>query len=771
MAENLPEYKRTESLESFSVPDFGGAFREYGAASNSLSAIGAKVAQSAAQAQAVQRGYQAGLDPKGDALPPITEFDKTFVDSYHQQAQATLGLQAQQLLNDADIQLAQASRITPGLIQDTNDQVAQGLEGILKNAPSAIRGNLEYNFASAMQQQTHQYQNKMIKQQRDDQRSIIMSSFAQNAKQIYEYAATGNEEAAKRLVDQTKGLGQSGVGTNVIDRTESANAYDTARQSYLNGKAVYEATKAQQEKRLEKHLKDFSETDPKKLGMTTQEKDVAGQAVMNHFAVLNNLRSQDSQLRMAHFNNVLAKNPYDVGIPEMLQDLKRNLSPIDYEKTEFNYIQAMKGANKNQADMAAVAAAWNDPAAFSRLPEKAINSGYDVLVDKLMKDKNLSRDDAEVQVAASAGGIVPVFRKTIENKLKSGNPEQIQSANNQIKQLRDMQALRALDGLDKKSEAIGLQFNRLSASMPATDAARQATDNIMNTDSDKIKALDDMWALQMNKDISSGTGRTKSINDWALSKVGIDKGSFLNPSMEFIYATDIYNQLKSNFEASNGDWDVAIQMTKNFVDAAYGETLVNGQKHFTEHPIEKVLGYQSSDVVPFIHQDVADQLTKRFEAASTKDTFWKVKPVDTKPINKSFFRTEYPPMEVEYHTMGKDGKPGKSETYQVVLVGGPSDGWDIALNTKSGMRNLFQVAPYLGVVKYVPNSESIKKQYMDAHGFNAPKVQKLPFKVEDKPVVSGVEKPAPGMVAKQPNKPENNKRPFNMDVNKNIVDK
>lgn len=716
MAEKLPEYKRTESIETTNVPDFGSGYRGLAEVSNSLSVIGAKVAQTAAQAQAQRLGYQAGLDPKGDTLPPITDFDKGFVDAYHQQAQATLGLQAQKLIDDADTQLSGAGTLSPELIRQTHQEVAKGLDGILEQAPTAVKGTLQANFAASLQNQNHQYQNKMVSQQREDQRSLILTTAQQNAKNAHEQAANGNYDQAESLVKQNEKLLSSAVNSRLADRQEQQTSNATVRQSYLNGMFIHKAMQAEKEGKLPQFEKEFANTPPKDLGMTNEEHAAAGQAIMNHMGELQNLRSQDTQIRVAQFNNSVAKDVMGI-TPEQLQELQRNVTPLQYEQAQLTYIQGIKAFNKAQGDMQQVTAGWSDPGSFARFGEKAINKGFDTLVakhQKQMQDAGIPTtvDESEVQVAASAGGPIPVFKKSLENKLSSANPGQIESAAQQIHSLIEMGAGHALAGLSENARVMDAKYESLRDSMQPTDAAREATNLVYNQTPEMQKMNAQRWSNYL-------ASQTKDIpvSDFALGVVGHEASDFINTTTANMYASSILEKYSTYYQLSNGDANVAQKVTKRYVEENYGPTGINGAEHMTLHPIEKVLGYKSNDVVPYIQDDMVKFLNERFQPAKEmyakkqSNEYWETVP----PTKKAhgIFSSTYEPVKVKRHT--RVGNTDKVDNYEIVLQGNAFDNWDVAVNSSEGMRSLFQIAPYNGVVSYTPNKKAIDAAYMKDH--------------------------------------------------------
>src|ERR1700753_3422915 len=95
-----------------------------------LGEIGSVVAQSASNALSQKWGYQAGLNPHGDLIPPITKADQVYQNAYLAQSNNTLSLQANSMLMQANEQLNKAYQLTPSMIDDYQKQMAEGTRQI-----------------------------------------------------------------------------------------------------------------------------------------------------------------------------------------------------------------------------------------------------------------------------------------------------------------------------------------------------------------------------------------------------------------------------------------------------------------------------------------------------------------------------------------------------------------------------------------------------------------------------------------------------------------
>ncbi len=715
--DELPQpYHRNVSPQVTSFPNIQSAMTDYASSTNWMSSIGSYIAQQSSNQLATQLGVEAGKNPHGDLGIPLTDFDKTMQESYNQQAKATLGLQANKLITDSNIEIAKAPRLTPDLIASTNKKVSLGLQNILKNAPTQVQTEMGYQFGNVQIEQTAKLTGRMIQEQKEDQRNNSALANDMNSEHAYSFALAGNEKAGLSAIESTKKLNQSNVASRLITPEDAKANIDAVRKSYLSGKYINQYEKARADGKGEEYLKSLADKKPSDI--SDSDYMSVTNNLMNYVNHQEGLRSQDQQLRLAKFNVDLAKNPNEI-TPSQLQDLKNNVSPIAYEKAQLSYIDALKTYNKEQGDINSAISSWNDPESFARLTEKSINKGFDVLTTKYINQREaegnpITRDEAEVQVASSASGSIPVFVKSLNTKAASANPQQIESAAMQVHELREIGAGKAVNGLTKQSDALFTKYNSLRASTDPVSAARMATDIVYNQTPEQQQANKQSWSNY----ISTATKGGKLHSDFALEQVGLDKNDFISPSMAHVYGTDILETYNSYFQLLNGDRVNALANTKREVEENYGYTGVNGKNNLTLHPIEKVLGYKDSSVVPFIQNDISNQLNNNFMINKQNfsdnkiNEYWEVKPSQHKD-RSLIFGHDYEPVQITRHT--KVGNKLTSENFDIVVQGNAYNQYDVSVKSSSGMRPLFQVAPYLGIITYTPNKKSIDDAYLSAH--------------------------------------------------------
>lgn len=718
MAEGIPILPRQAQLQTVAAPEVQSSADALAESQNNLSAIGAKVAQSASNQMASQLGYEQGKTPSGDLMPAITDFDKHFSETYASQANATLTIQGQKLLDDTQLQMSKAPRLSPDMIANAQDQLTKGLSKIAEQAPTDIKGQLQQQFDSHVLQQVTQYNERMIGENRDDSKSNLQNGIDLSIKNAYEAYSKGDMKGGDAATKAAIGMAGNGANNKFFTPEETRTYQETAKQNALNAQFIFQAQNAEKKGKLAEFERNFADKKlPGTESMTAEQHTAAGQAITAQMNFLQSMRAQDENLKAQNMLNAIAVNP-SVAATQW-PAFASSVSPAKAAEVQFHLIQAMKKTNATQVGVDSLLNNWSNPELHAQASEKVRNAAFLKQVDHTVSSGDqartpISHEDAEVQVAATAGGKIPVFVNEIKNKLYSGNPAFIESAANQIHQLQALNAGHALDGLDDKDKALYTTYEAFKDSRDPATAARDASAAILNQD----PAVEEQNKQKWSNYVSTATkGSGQPLTQWALSKFGMNQNTFQNPATAQVYGTDILNKYRNFYQLLNGDDNSAKKLTQQYIDQNYGETGVNGGSYKTLQPLEKTLGFQDSSGVPYIQQDVINQISPKL--AAVKDLYdkgkskeyWEVLPLTGK--KHGIFSTTYDPIQLKQHV--RSGNTAKTNIYNVVLQGNAFDNWDVAIQTDTGLRNLFQTAPFLGVVSYVPNAKAIRDRYNNDH--------------------------------------------------------
>lgn len=711
--ESMPKpIPQSEQVETIPLPNIQGAYSNYGEATNWASGIGSAVATRSSNAIAQRIGGELGSKPQGDIGIPMTEFDKVMRESYNTQAQATLGLEASKLITDSNIEMAKANRLSPAMISKTNQSVSLGLQNIFKDAPQEIRPNLEYQYGHMQLAQTQDLSERMFREQREDRKNDSALASQKYAENAYSAAMRGDPESlkvAQQYLDANKAMNDANVAARIVDPVTANTYIDTARISMLSGREVGKYNAANKAGQGPEYLKSLADNKPADIS------DVDYQHVMNNVLTYANqqqsLQNQSEQYQTQLMENRIAKDPLKITDADWT-DYASRVNKTQLENTRFKFIQAMKEKQQSDDGISTLVKNYGSVEAHANATDKVRNATFNKLVGvTLDKNPDMSHDEAQVQVAATAGIVPPVFTETLKGKLWSGDPVQMDSAVTQIHELQSLKATNALQGLNDKDLALFAQYEATRNPADPTVGAKLIVDS-KSMDSSVMEMVNKNWESLVYKNTIQVQ---KNTDDWVLQQFGFSKSSglfgtspaFDSPFMRTNYASDILNKYKSFYEASRGDDAIAKKLTQDYVNSNYGLTGVNGSSQWTLHPMENTIGFASGQGIDAIHADVMRQFAEpvsQMKEAYDKhaiDEYWEFKQ-PAKGSNEP----------IKFIKTSRDGLGVKKEEYPLIFIGTNFNKWDVAAQTAYGPRNIFLMAPSLGIMSYTPNRKWIIEENM-----------------------------------------------------------
>jgi hypothetical protein len=562
-----------------------------------------------------------------------------------------------------------------------------------------------------------------------------------NIQNAYELASKGDFKGSLRAVDAASKYATNGHNNRYLTPDEARVAKETAWQSHLNGRYIFGATEAYKQSKLPEYLKVLSED---RQGMTNEQYLAVGQAVNQQINFLQGLRSQEQNIQAVKFEEEIAQNPNIIPATR-ITELKSQVSPLQYEKLQLEYIKAKRKFNAEQAGSDLLINGFSNNEVFPRGTPEQKNKAFDTIVSNYIQNNpNLGRDEAEAQVAASAAGAVPGYVHVLNAKLGSANPVDIESAGKSIAYMYQRQKGANLEGLNDQSVAMYNMYQSLRRSKIPQEAAQEAYKAVYNQTPDEKKIVEDTWADQI-RTIKNDHGKISYFTDLG----GVDKSDLVDP---LGYVEQAESMLHANFALTKGDLETAKTMTSEALKNTYGQSYVNGKKQTVFMPLENVIGIPH-DGIGFIQDDVIESVNNQL--ASTKAAFdagslpyyWEVEPRHTVQSAKNpkhnltgnFLAFSNPDITtaVNKQTQAetesgsemrifKHWKNGTRETFPLIIKADPwlskannqmkpyTAGWDIVLGTPNGYTPLYRENPMMGqFVVYKPDVQKIRSAYVN----------------------------------------------------------
>lgn len=626
--EALPKsYQRKETASVTQYPDIQSAMSNYAAATNWMSNLGSTIAAKSSNAIANQLGVERGKNPQGEIGIPLTEFDSVMQKSYAAQSQATLGLQASKLINDTNIELSKAPRLTPDLINKSNRSISIGLQNIFKNAPAEIRPQLENQYGHMQLSMASDLTNRMISEQRKDSADTLTASNKNDAESAYNFMREGKFDEAKRVIDVNKQKNASGYQSRIISKEGAKVAADTVLKSSQTGQLIYEYEQAEKAGKGEAYLANLVKNKP--AGFSYEQYEHAAQGLLNHVVENKNLEAQQSQLKIAQFN--LANAEGNVS-PEMLVDLQQSLTAAQFANVQTELVKAYNKAQGLTAKVNELTSNFTDQTKWSDFTEKEHTAAFQKTAQAHMQSsasqgKPISMDQAEAETAMAAGGPVKSYENKLANMLQSVNPAILDQALDSMDLINAHDKGENLRDLTEKDTLMADKYRVLRDTMNPVEAAQMAHEFAYNTSKDQQDAAKEALAEFYIKNKSSGETAAQAV----MRVTSIPTKSNYNLGL---MADDSKKIFDSFFVASRGDVAWATEKTKLKMDQLYGVAYYNGRKEYTRNPVTKFANLPDNGN-GVIHNDMAEQITKRF--ADTKDLYdqgksdfyWEVKPYVT----------------------------------------------------------------------------------------------------------------------------------------------
>ena len=606
--------KDTEVLKSHekaqvssSVPGYAQALTSLATTPTALGQFATELAMNSSNALAKKWGYEEGLKPSGNAFPAITKFDQAFTDAYTTQSQNTLGLQANKLLLDGQNELSKAWKITPGLIDSYTQNMQKGLSDIYNMAPDAVKGSLQLQYETNLLRSKSALNNKMVSQQHSE---ALQKAAIENKNQltsIYEAARSGDAETAETLQKDLIGKGERMHSAGMISPSQVQTIKDSAKTTYYSGLYTGQAIKAFNEKKVDDYLANFMQHKP--AGLNTLEYEKIAKNVLSEVQLQESFQKRNEQSLYSEGTRLLNEG---LLTPDFIHQLETETT----DKAEFNSFMSKVAVNrkKNAAAMdgaRSIIPSWTNTDVMAVASKKDKNNGLilatqDTLQMAASRGREITPEQAEVEVMSTAAVPIPNFTDKMNRGLLSGNPDVMMAKLQAYNLLRESNP-RVLNGITGDAKAMLTQFElQLEDGNQPDVAAQKAYEVVQQKTPEQMEINKDLIQQWQNKYVNTPS----RLNSWASQFVDNGRGTAVDNLPAFaIHAKNIF---ESNMNYHNGDIQAATKDTADGLDRAWGVTELNGRKEFTFQPVEKTIGLDAG-AVPLIREDLHEQLKAQIE--------------------------------------------------------------------------------------------------------------------------------------------------------------
>lgn len=583
-----------------------------------LGQLGASMALTASQEINKRRGINAGMNPTGDVLPPITAADKAYVDAYKNQSQATLTNQAQVLFDKSQENMAMLGKISPNSIAEYQKTLHEGLSDILDLAPSDVKASLANQFTQQIESSRHHYTMQMQSQQKAESLARSNTALSQITKQIHDAALDGKSELSEQLYKDSLTMIERGAASNIYSPSQAETLKSTARMTLLSSQEIRKGVDAKRAGKMDTYLTDLADENKKPGNISWSDWESIRS---NSAKYLRNIKSLESQHEQLIASNGYVDIAQGTMTAEKMEQIKGELneSPLLFNNLAIAFSTQQRRNQSAQASSDYYAQHWQNIDELRNASPKDINKAFSSLVNlkKQQAEQSgnpISQEEAEYQIAAASAIPVPGYNKKLGDYLTSGNPELMTQGLQDFKRLNQFQGNKTVGVLgNSKAMAMMSKFDGfLKQGKDSQTAAAMAQDIVYNKTPEQIAMSNAQTQIILNKHGSTPSSLSSWVNSIA------DVASDTHVVNQAALNSAIVGMFKNNMQWTNGDEEASKAMITDGFHKAWGTSEINGRKEMTFLPPEKSIGLDVG-AVPLMQIQIADQI--KLQAEDTKRAF------------------------------------------------------------------------------------------------------------------------------------------------------
>lgn len=616
MAQEIQTLQAQERLSLTTQPqNFVGVMTQLASTPTILGTIGANMASGASQTFQKLRGIEAGKTPSGDILPPITEADKAFVDGYSAQAQQTLSLQAQQLLNQGQLELNKNYKLSNGQIQAYNQNMQQGLQQIIDQAPSTIRMDLAGQFSGQLQRDVFNLNNRLISQQKTQAKENASVYQSRQLTAMSDTALSGGANASaqtKQILDKTIKNINGNEASGLISPVEAESQREAAKQTYINSLLSADAASAKQNKNTAQFLNSLVQTPAEYQGIkvTPTQWESARRQALGYIQNLDQFTNRNQNLILS---DALVKQQETGLTTSDIASLKEQLDPERFNTFYTSYLKSENSRISKIEQAQFGAANYHNPAIMSSLSSQQRNAAFDMQANDIYitaqdNGNPISIQEARYKAAISSPVPIPKYINSLSAELNSPDTGIAIQAAATVSRFFDTNNGNLLGDTFKQNSQASMMVHAISqyklagrGDAEAVELARM-TFNQPKEKMEANQAIATEWSRKVNTPALT--------TSWASQFINNDGGAVIpNQSV-------LYNQMKQVYKdylvAFNGDQNLANTYLEQGMKQAYGVTKINGREEYVYMPLEQVAGLDKY-ATPLVMDDIYEQVTKQFE--------------------------------------------------------------------------------------------------------------------------------------------------------------
>lgn len=568
----LPEYQRQNRIQpAAGGSEFSKATRGLADSYQSVSNLGAQIAQNSANELARLRGLEAGKTPGQKLLPAFTESDKHFVDAYRQQEQAIAYNQGVDLLRALSFEATRNP--TNSSLLEYEQTAREGLDEILQNLTPGNEESLRKVFDDAYSSNFYQIAQTVENQNNKILQQNTTRFLNEGLKQVQDLRANDDNKGAEALKAKINDWVKNRGGDLIMTTPEGLDYIDTLQKADETAEASRDINRA-----IIMGVGEQALAEQVRKPMT--DKNIRQtEAMFNAYKQRMALQSmQDDVLYQESMRQIEQGEMGPAGIIELQHQM--TLPTFTKFRREAERFFAKEGAK--QRDFQFIEANRDQPFKLASVSAETRNAFLDFATKtkiKMANDQGIPLEDNMHTRAMVASGYTmdfPDLTAGIQAAVKSGIPAQMDDAGRALHFLaqRNSSSISKMDG---KVVDAALDFNALVRNHVNPEKAAEMAMKKLDPMPDTRYAELTTQLGQVQKDYTNHD----VIKDKVSDLMGWSKGA-IPPGV-----LNDFRRVFENYFLETGNTDVAKLKTKSYMGATYGESNFNGYKEVVFSPIDK----------------------------------------------------------------------------------------------------------------------------------------------------------------------------------------
>lgn len=614
MATETPILQKQEKLDVVTSPaPYAEGFGQMAVTPDILGQVGSALATNASMALAKRRGMQAGLNPSGDVLPPLTSADKAYVDAYQNQAHATLSNQGQKVINEADEALSKLNKIGASDIAQYQKTVQESLQDILQLAPNDAKAQLFNSFNQQLTSSVHQYNTRMISQQKAEQRANSDLAISTGNQNIHNAWLDGNVEKAQQFLNAQVEQISKGVTSGIYSKAQGDALKKTAGLNYLTGEQIQQGITAHNDGKGAQWRESLVDPNKKPKNVSWSDWET----------VANNSRKylDNRELFTKQAAQTIAGQGYlEIANGTMTSDLLADYQEkLKEEPQLFNNLAIAFAHNNHSASAssqrhAEISANWQNIDVMKMASNEDINKSFVALSNLYQQQQQamgnpVSKEEADFITASSSAVPVPLYTQSLQRTISSGIPGQMTNGIHYYNRLKALPGNKAAGFLnDRKAVSMKENFQNALDEGKTEEEAANIAQEIWNQ-KDKPEVVNFIQS-QTDTALRTFANTTPDSYQWARNKLNISGSTVVeNPG-------GLASQWRSLFttamKVTQGNVSVSEKIASEGMNQTFGESEINGIKNYMQYPPEKMTGL-GKGAVPLMQEDIYQQIKPMVE--------------------------------------------------------------------------------------------------------------------------------------------------------------